>query len=156
MSERSPTEDATAGPDPERDPRDEPEQIANEERRRNTAFVSGIVAVVGLWVAISPFVYGLDGATLWNNLAVGAAVLVLGGYNVYRQYNDVPLSAGAAGLAVLLGLWLIVAAVAFGMAAGAFWSTLVSGLLIAGFAGYNTYEAREARAVAPDADAEFL
>ncbi|WP_290813951.1 SPW repeat protein [Halovivax sp.] len=141
------------GPGPDRDPRDEPDQIANGERRRTAAFVSGIVAVIGAWVALSPFVYGEGGATLWNNAVVGATVLVVAGYNVYRQYNDVPLSPGAAGLATLLGLWLIVAAAALGMVTGAFWSTLVSGLLIAALAGYNTYEARDTRAVTTEGDA---
>lgn len=38
--------------------------------------------------------------------------------------------------------------------ANGFWSTLVSGLLIAGLAGYNAYEAREARSITTEPDAE--
>lgn len=139
--------ETTAEVDPDRDPRDEPDQIANEQRRRNTAIVSGIVAVIGAWVAISVFVYDVAQATFWNNVVVGVVVFLAAGYNYYRQYNDIPLSIGVASLVALLGIWLIVATAFLDMAAGAFWSTLVSGLLIAGLAGYNAYESREARAV---------
>lgn len=135
--------------DPEREPRDESDRIVTEERRRDTAVVSGLVAVLGLWVALSVFVYDVAATTFWNNLLVGAVVLVAAGYNYYRQYNDVPTSMGVAALVTVLGIWLVVAA-GLGMSAGAFWSTLVTGLLIVGLAGYTTYEAREARAVTTD------
>ena len=142
--------DTTADPDPGRDPRDEPQQVANEERRRNTAFVSGIVAVLGAWVALSVLVYDVSQAAFWNNVACGVVVFLAAGYNYYRQYSDVPLSVGVAALVAIIGIWLVVAAAAFEMITGAFWSTLVSGLLIAGLAGYNAYESREARAVTTD------
>ena len=139
--------------DPERDPRDEPTQIANEERRRNTVVASGIVVVLGAWVVISAFVYDVTDATLWNNVVVGTVVVLAAGYNYYRQSNDVPLSIGVATLVALLGIWLVVSAALLEMSAGAFWSTLVSGLLIAGISGYNAYESREARTISTDADA---
>lgn len=134
----------------DRDPLDEPDQIANEERRRNTAFVSGLVAVLGAWVALSVLVYDVSQAAFWNNVAAGGVVFLAGGYNYYRQYNGVPLSVAVAALVAILGVWLVVAAAAFALTTGAFWSTLVSGVLIAGLAGYNAYESREARAVAAD------
>ncbi len=134
------------------DPRNESTQIANEERRRNTAFVSGIVAVIGAWVALSVLVYDVATASLWNNVAVGAVVFLAAGYNYYRLSNDIPLSTGIATLVALLGLWLIVAAALLEMTMGLFWSTAVSGLLIAGLAGYNAYESREATTVATDPD----
>lgn len=141
------------GPDPQRDSRDESHQIANEERRRNTAFVSGLVTVIGAWVVLSVFVYDVSQAAFWNNVVVGATIALAGGYNYYRQHNDVPLSVGVAALVATLGIWLIVAAAVLEMLIGVFWSTLVSGLLVAGLAGYNAYEAREASTVATDPDA---
>ncbi|WP_265108136.1 SPW repeat domain-containing protein [Halosolutus halophilus] len=140
--------------DPGRDHRDESTQIANEERRRKTSMVSLIVAVLGAWVALSVLVYDVAAATLWNNVLVGAVVFLAAGYNYYRLNNDVPLSVGIAVLVALLGIWLIVAPALFGMTTGPFWSTLVTGLLIAGLAGYNAYDAREARAVATEPEAE--
>ncbi|TYL39149.1 hypothetical protein CV102_07630 [Natronococcus pandeyae] len=136
-----------------RDPRDDSTQIANEERRRNTPFISAIVAAIGVWVALSVLIYDMGAAALWNNVLVGAVVLVAGGYNYYRLVNDAPLSVGVASLVALLGIWLIVAPALLEMVNG-FWSTLVSGLLIAALAGYNAYEAREARSVATEPEPE--
>ncbi|WP_293030155.1 hypothetical protein [Natronococcus sp.] len=135
------------------DPRDDSTQIANEERRRHTPFVSAIVAALGAWVALSVLIYDVGAAGLWNNVLVGGAVFVAGAYNYYRLVNDIPLSVGVGSLVAILGIWLIVAPALLEMVSG-FWSTLVSGLLIAGLAGYNAYEAREARTVATEPDAE--
>ena len=131
----------------EPDPRDEPPQVANEERRPATPYVSALVALLGAWIVLSVFVYDVATGTFWNNLVVGGVVVLAGGFNYYRQRNDIPLSTGVAALATVCGLWLLVAPVAFEMATGAFWSTVVTGLLIGALAGYTTFEAREARAV---------
>ncbi|OVE85757.1 SPW repeat protein [Natronolimnobius baerhuensis] len=135
----------------ERDPGDDGTLIASEERRRNTSLVSALVAVLGAWVALSVLLYEVSGATLGNNVLVGAVVFVAAGYNYYRLANDIPLSVGVASLVAVLGIWLIISAALFEMIGGMFWSTLVTGLLIAGLSGYNAYEAREARAIT-DAD----
>ena len=138
------------GAEPEQAERrqDESTQIASEDRRRNMALVSGIAAIVGAWAALSVLIYDVGEATLWNNVLVGAIVFLAAGYNFYRMQNDIPLSLGVAGLVTLLGIWLIVAAPLLEMTGGMFWSTIASGLLIAVLAGYNAYEAREAREVA--------
>ncbi|RQH01278.1 SPW repeat domain-containing protein [Natrarchaeobius oligotrophus] len=133
-----------------RDPRGDSTQIANEERRRNTALVSAIVAAIGAWVALSVLLFEVGEASLWNNVLVGAVVFFAAGYNVYRLSNDIPLSVGIASLVAVLGIWLIVSSALLGMLGSLFWSTLVSGLLVAGLSGYNAYEAREARTVATE------
>lgn len=131
------------------DPRDDSTQIANEERRRHTPFISAIVAAIGAWVALSVLIYDVGAAGLWNNVLVGGAVFVAGAYNYYRLVNDLPLSVGVGSLVAILGIWLIIAPALLGLTSG-FWSTLASGLLVAGLAGYNAYEAREARTVATE------
>ncbi|ELY76260.1 SPW repeat domain-containing protein [Natrinema pallidum] len=133
-----------------RDPRDEPMQVATAERRRKTSVISLLVAVLGAWVALSVFVFRTAPAPLWNDVLVGLVVFVAAGYNYYRVTNDVPISTGIASLIAVLGVWLIVSAALLGMVGGLFWSTLATGLVIAGLAGYNAYEAREARAVATE------
>ncbi|GAB3029346.1 SPW repeat domain-containing protein [Natronobiforma cellulositropha] len=135
-----------------RDPRDEPERVANEERRRNIAFVSALTAVVGAWVVASVFLYDVAGSILLNNVLVGALVVFAASYNYYRQYSGRPTSVGVSTLVALLGIWLIVAAVLFELLGGHLWNTAISGLLIAVLAGYNAYEMREARAVAGTPD----
>lgn len=136
-----------------RDPGGGSAPIASEERRRHTPLISAAVAVIGAWVAVSALVYDFGAAALWNNALVGSVVLVAGAYNCYRLINRVPLSVGVASLVAILGIWLIVVPALFGMTGG-FWSTLVSGLLVAGLAGYDAYEARATRSVAIDPDAE--
>ena len=160
---RSPSDDIDSGTgvgdrdDPGRDHRDDTTQIANEERRRKISVISGIIAVIGAWVALSVVaLYDVSSAAFWNNVLVGTVVFAAAAYNYYRLANDIPLSVGVSGLIALLGIWLIVAPALLEMPAGLglsespFWSTLASGLLIAALAGYNAYDAREARSVATD------
>lgn len=135
-----------------RDPRDESTQVAIEDRRRNTTLLSGIVAVLGFWIAVSPFLLGATGSARWNNVLVGALICLAAAFNAYRVANDIPLSVGVASLVALLGLWAVVAVGLFEMGAGLRWTTAAAGLLVTGIAGYNAYEAREARAVATDRD----
>lgn len=159
---RNPTEEASADvdsgtgvgerPDVGRDRRDESTRVANEERRRKTSVVSGLIAAIGAWVALSVLVFDVGRGALWNNVLVGAVVFVAAAYNTYRVTNDVPLSVGVSTLVAVLGIWLIVSAAVLGMLASPFWSTVAAGLLIAGLAGYNAYEAREARAVAAESE----
>lgn len=104
--------------------------------------------MVGAWVALSGLLLeGTPPAALWNNVAVGAAILVAAGYNYARLSGDKQLSVAIAALVALLGIWLVVAAPLLEMDGGAYWSTIASGLLVAGLAGYAAYEGREARAV---------
>jgi hypothetical protein len=142
-------------PDAGRDPRDDAAQIATEERRRKTSIVSLLVAVLGAWVALSTVPFGAATGPLWNDLLVGTVVFAAAGYNYYRLTNDVPLSVGIASLIAVLGIWLIVSAALLEMTGWLFWSTLAAGLLIAGLAGYNAYEAREARTVATESRTEL-
>ncbi|WP_408957635.1 hypothetical protein [Natrinema sp. 74] len=134
-------------PNPGRDRRGESTRIADEERRRKTSVLGLFVAALGAWVALSVLVFEADATPLWNNVLIGLAVAAAAGYNYYRQTNDIPISAAIASLIAILGVWLIISAALLGMTGGLFWNTIAAGLLIAGLAGYNAYEAREARAV---------
>ena len=154
MSETNQRREDERGPrhDPERDPRDESTQIANEERRRRAPMLSGIVAAIGAWVGLSVFLFEPSAATFWNNVLVGALVFLAASYNYYRLSSDVPLSVGVASLVALLGIWLVVAAALLGMVGMLFWSTLAAGVLVTGLSGINAYEAREARTVATEGE----
>lgn len=112
-------------------------------------WLSALVALVGLWVGASPFVYGATSIARWNNLAVGGAVFLLGAYNFYRTNEGQVPHVGIAGVAALLGLWSIVAPFVLGFESrGLIWSTAVSGLVIAALSAYNVYESRRADATA--------
>src|SRR6056297_3254165 len=101
-------------------------------------WVSGLAAIVGLWIVASPFVYEATNAAYWNNTLVGTGIFVLAGYNFYRMSRDHLGSVGVAALAALLGLWILVSPFVIDMGSGALsTSTTVSGIVVAILSGYN-------------------
>ncbi|APX95655.1 SPW repeat domain-containing protein [Natronorubrum daqingense] len=114
-------------------------------------WLSGIVSVIGLWIAVSPTMYETAASITWNNTLVGGAIFLLAGYNFYRIVAGHPTSTGVLSLVTLLALWTVVAPFAFegqfamadlGVASeGLVWSNVVSGLIAAGLAAYIAYAA---------------
>lgn len=162
MSE-SPTDDPTTGETPANESSPDETPRGEQGEPEGQKWLSGIASLIGLWILLSPFAYEAAASTLWNNVIVGAAILLLAGYNYYRIVNGYSTSTGVMSLALLLGLWTIVAPFAFagefaidavadaGVAAEGFvWSNVVSGVLAALIAAYVAYTAgREAPTGAP-------
>lgn len=106
-------------------------------------WLSGVVAVVGLWIAASAFVYDPTTTALWNNVATGGAILLLAGYGAYRMLSGSRPDVESTGLAALLGLWAVVAPLLLGYGSDALvWSTMASGVAVAILSGYSAYESR--------------
>jgi hypothetical protein len=55
---------------------DDPEGI-------NTGAAS-LVALLGLWMVVAPFIFEATGGALWSDVVSGAIVAILAGYNAYR------------------------------------------------------------------------
>ena len=112
-------------------------------------WLSGFVSLVGAWIFISAFVYpSMSTTSYWNNLIIGAAIFLIAGYNYYRMSRGMSTSVGSSSFVALLGLWMIL--VPFIMTAStAFWSDIISGIVVAIIAGYNAYAGREERSGAP-------
>lgn len=103
------------------------------------------VFVIGLWIFVSPWVFGnalvaqapeqaLAGA--WSLWIGGIAVLLvagmaLGAFRVWQEWANLGL-----------GIWLLVAPwiLEFGSAVGPAWNTAVSGLAVLAFAGWTLAE----------------
>ncbi|MFB1063306.1 SPW repeat protein [Natrinema sp. H-ect4] len=112
-------------------------------------WLSGIVSLIGLWLAVSPLVYETANSVLWNNLLIGGAIVVFAGYNYYRITIDNSTSIGVMSLAALLALWLAVShwviAGQFALggleeaSTGLLWSNVVSGLVVAALSAYIAY-----------------
>ncbi|WP_049923121.1 SPW repeat protein [Halopiger djelfimassiliensis] len=151
MSESTTNEPSAGEPGTERRGQGEPE---------GQKWLSGIVSVIGLWIAVSPFVYETAMSITWNNLLVGGAVFLLAGYNYYRIITAHPTSTAVMSLVALLALWTLVSPFAIAgriameglevAAQGLVWSNVVSGLIAAVLAAYIAYAAgRAVRTGAP-------
>jgi hypothetical protein len=109
-------------------------------------WVSGIVSLIGLWIAASPFIYETSNFSFWNNVAVGAAIFLIAGFTFYQLANGMYASVGVLSLVVLLGLWTIVAPFVVDFDTGALeLSNVAAGSAVAILAGYEAYANRMAR-----------
>lgn len=115
-------------------------------------WVSGLVVLAGVWLILEALL--LDVLLLgnfWNDIVVGALLIVLGGYNYYRRSNEELGSTAAAGLTVLLGLWLVISPFVYAVDVGpaeittemGFWNDVIVGLIVAILGAYSVYETRD-------------
>ncbi|MFD1565621.1 hypothetical protein ACFR99_19010 [Haloarchaeobius amylolyticus] len=51
--------------------------------RPASAIGAALVAVLGCWLVVAPFVLELEGVALWNDVAAGTVVAGFGSYNAY-------------------------------------------------------------------------
>lgn len=122
------------------------ETTAGRTTARSMTWLSGVVTILGLWIAVSSFVFGgMSQASFWNNIVIGVAIVLIAGYNTYRLLNGMTASVASAALVALLGLWMIAAPFVFQTTLTMLlWSDVIAGALIAILAGYNTYAGRSA------------
>ena len=52
-------------------------------RRPVNMLGSGFVTVLGCWLVVAPFVFGLESPPLWNDVISGTIVASFGSYNTY-------------------------------------------------------------------------
>lgn len=123
-------------------------------------WLSGIVALLGIWLLIQAVWFELVAAQFWNDAIVGALLLALGAYNYYRRAAEETGNVGVAGLVALFGLWLIVSPFLLTPSVGAvevganvsFWNDVFVGLVALIVGAYSAYTARETSGtVAPTA-----
>lgn len=106
-----------------------------------TKHASIAAIAIGLWSMVAPFVLQASGPLVWTTALTGIAVALLGGYTVRHvtEWKAVPNKVAAA--VVLLGLWLVGSPFVLSGGSTTFVaSTVASGLLVAGLAGYDLYE----------------
>lgn len=106
---------------------------------RATKWLAGLTGLLGLWLIVAPFVFTVPTTPLWNAVIVGIVIAIIGGYNYYRTTQDQEVGTWGAGLNTLLGLWMIAAPFVFGVSGLPLWNAVSVGILVALFAGYNTY-----------------
>ncbi|WP_459190743.1 SPW repeat protein [Halosimplex sp. J119] len=122
-------------------------------------WISLLVALLGLWMLAQSFILDPIAGNFWSDIIVGAALLVLGGYNYYRRANDQLGSVGVGAFVALLGLWLIATPFILGSTEGTaaveadieFWNDIAVGLLTFLLGAYSAYEARDTDVATPAA-----
>lgn len=135
------TEPANVGP--EQGPVDTDEAGPARADSAGLMWVSGVVSLVGLWIAVSPFLYETAQTSRWNNAVTGGAICLLAGYGLYRMSKGRWPDVGTTSLASLLGLWAIAAPLLLTYGSDALvWSTMASGIAVAILSGYSAYESR--------------
>jgi len=95
----------------------------------------GIAALFGAWMFVSAFVLGMPNGHFWNNVVVGAVIAIVAAYSAITRGG----SRSASGLATILGLWSIVTPFVYASSTTMLWSDVISGIIIAVLAGYDTY-----------------
>jgi len=121
----------------------------------NGKWVSGLIALLGLWLVAAALVFEMVEANFWNHVLVGALLAAVGGYNYVRRSDRRMGNKAAAAFAALLGLWLIVSPfVVDTEIAGTdveavtevgFWNPIIVGGIVFLLGAYSAYEAREIR-----------
>jgi drug/metabolite transporter (DMT)-like permease len=108
-------------------------------------WISALVALIGLYVVASPFIFESTEAAIWNDTLTGTAIFLLAGYNFVRLSRDRLASVGIASLTVLLGLWLLISPTVIEMGSDTLATgTAVSGLSTAVLSAYNAYKNKKA------------
>ncbi|WP_135366498.1 SPW repeat protein [Halosimplex halophilum] len=146
---------------------DQQEQREDDHDRREVdtnpteagKWVSALVALLGLWMLAEAFILNPVAGNFWSDIIVGAALVVLGGYNFYRRSNEQLGSVGVGAFVALLGLWLIATPFILGSTEGfaavetdlEFWNDIVVGLLVFVLGAYSAYEARDTDVATPTA-----
>lgn len=104
------------------------------EEINSTARGIGIAnLVLGLWLIVSPFLFGYTGGAMTNSVILGIVVAILA---VVRL--TAPTQSWASWLNGVAGLWLIVAPFIFGfMDAAVLWNQIVVGVVVAGLGFWN-------------------
>jgi len=131
----------------------DPDRDADSTRASRQTFdtdtmkwVSGIVSLIGLWIAASPFVYDTTAMATWNNVAVGLGIFLIAGFTYYQLAAGMYATVGALSLVVLLGLWTIAAPYVMEFNSNALLlSNVTSGAAVALISAYDAYANREAQ-----------
>ncbi|NHN60169.1 MULTISPECIES: SPW repeat protein [Halorussus] len=58
---------------------------SSDEDLGGGTWASALNALLGLWMVVAPFVWGVDELLFWNDVAVGALVAVVAGYAAFAS-----------------------------------------------------------------------
>ncbi|WP_222918807.1 hypothetical protein [Natrinema sp. SYSU A 869] len=116
-------------------------------------WIAAVVGLLGLVLLAEAVVLELAASQFWNDVLVGATLLLAGAYNYFRRSNREFGSLGVASLVALLGLWLAATPFLLGTGLGVtettsdigVWIDIVVGLVAFGLGSYSAYTIRTRR-----------
>ncbi|MCL4398165.1 SPW repeat protein [Patescibacteria group bacterium] len=106
--------------------------------------VSGINVLAGIWLIISPFIFGYNTIVgdLWNNVIVGAVVSILALIRIATPRQAEFLS----WVNFILGLWMIASPFILGYpTVSAQWANVIAGVIVAILSSRSVTETRMIR-----------
>jgi hypothetical protein len=91
-----------------------------------------VVAVIGIWGGIAPFIlgYSMQIAAVWNAIIVGLAFLVFGAWSALTEVGS--SARGLNWLNFLIGIWLIISPYVLGFSSitVAMWNSIIVGAVV--------------------------
>ena len=115
---------------------DDPEYLA-ELRRAYVEWTSGVDALIGIWLIVSPWVLGFSDvpSAMWTDISVGTTIMLVALLRILNPDQTVPLG----WVNVVLGAWLITAPFVIPYASGVhtnpiYWNDILSGVGVLWFA----------------------
>ena len=106
-------------------------QTRDTSRQARTA--SGINVLLGIWLILSPWVYGYatgaSAAATWNSVVLGVLVIICAA----NRWGAPRSSPGFSWANVVFGIWAIISPWVYGLSGdlAAMWNSVIAGILIA-------------------------
>lgn len=88
--------------------------------------------IPGVWLIVAPFVFGVEGIALWNNVLVGALVPIVGWY-MYVLYNKGQKHVTGSSVNTVLGVWVAVSSFILMPGLALLVNNVIVGILVALF-----------------------
>ncbi len=112
---------------------------STSQMRREVNYMYYITGIIGLLLIVAPYFFGYSHNTgaLWTSLLVGLGVLIVSTIEgiAERKAKWEYWTAGILGLLALAAPFTL----GFSALTGAFWSTIVAGILLMVLSGYEVY-----------------
>jgi hypothetical protein len=105
-------------------------RLVNNPRDNQVKVASGLNFLVGIWLIISPWVYGsiYRVGSAWNNIIVGIIIAIFAAIRFFSPRSAVGLS----WINALLGIWMIISPWIYGYAnnSARLWNSVIFGIIV--------------------------
>jgi sulfite exporter TauE/SafE len=122
-------------------------QNPNQHSLNEARYSSGLNVLLGIWIIASPFILTFtdNSSALWNDIIVGAVVLILG----LVRLSSTRMTSWASWVNLILGLWMVVApyVLTYSDITNALWNNIVLGIAVAILAAWSIFFTHQAQSM---------